>query len=87
MIIKNKRLRMNFTEIKNKLGYGNNKEMYLKYGYSESNISRIKRDNPARHDLIKYEVILKHYKIECQELIEMIELYTEQHEPGLNART
>jgi len=66
---------MTFKDIKNRLGYKTNKDMFMTYEYSESNISRIKKDNPDRYELIKYEIILKHNNINTEQLINMIETY------------
>lgn len=64
---------MTFREIKIALKYDTVKDMLALYGYSESNISRIKKQNPERYELIKIDIVMKHYEIDAENLIGLLQ--------------
>ena len=64
---------MTYKEIKKELGIKSIKGMLQDVGISEANLSQIKRNNPKRYEIIKIEIILKHFGVGVRDLLELLQ--------------
>ena len=73
--MQSKRRDMTLKQISKALGYKTIKEMLPVHGYTKQGLDSVKRLNPRRYDMILSDMVLKHYKIDHEELVKMVELY------------
>ena len=64
---------MTFKEIKKELRVKSIREMLDGVGISEQSLSQIKRNNPKRYEIIKIEIILKHFGVGVRDLLELLQ--------------
>ena len=76
---------MTIKQVSKALGYKQAEDLYKKYRYNRQQISKIKKRNPKRYNMILGDIIIKELlfnggDVEHSKLIDVLKLYNKQLE-------